>query len=278
MKHIFDEVSNECSKLTTIAYSTSFSLGIRVLEKKLHHPIYGIYGFVRFADEIVDTFHDYNKFQLFEDFKKDTYKAIENKISLNPILNSFQKVVNDYNIDLKLIDTFLESMEMDLQPQVYDTKKYNLYILGSAEVVGLMCLQVFVNGDKKSFEKLKPYAMSLGSAFQKINFLRDANADFEELGRTYFPNIDMHNFSELDKLKIENDIEKDFKKALVGIKMLKSGSRGGVYLAYVYYYNLFRKIQDLPSSRVLEERVRVANSNKFFLMCQSIVKNQLNWI
>lgn len=278
MKHIFDEVSNECSKLTTIAYSTSFSLGIRVLEKKLHHPIYGIYGFVRFADEIVDTFHNYNKFQLFEDFKKDTYKAIENKISLNPILNSFQKVVNDYNIDLKLIDTFLESMEMDLQPQVYDTKKYNLYILGSAEVVGLMCLQVFVDGDKKSFEKLKPYAMSLGSAFQKINFLRDANADFEELGRTYFPNIDMHNFSELDKLKIEDDIEEDFKKALVGIKMLKNGSRGGVYLAYVYYYNLFRKIQDLPSSRVLDERVRVANSNKFFLMCQSIVKNQFNWI
>lgn len=278
MKHIFDEVSNECSKLTTIAYSTSFSLGIRVLEKKLHHPIYGIYGFVRFADEIVDTFHDYNKFQLFEDFKKDTYKAIENKISLNPILNSFQKVVNDYNIDLKLIDTFLESMEMDLQPQVYDTKKYNLYILGSAEVVGLMCLQVFVNGDKKSFEKLKPYAMCLGSAFQKINFLRDANADFEELGRTYFPNIDMHNFSELDKLKIEDDIEEDFKKALEGIKMLKSGSRGGVYLAYLYYYNLFRKIQNLPSSRILEERVRVANSNKIFLMCQSIVKNQFNWI
>jgi phytoene synthase len=278
MKHIFDEVSNECSKLTTIAYSTSFSLGIRVLEKKLHNPIYGIYGFVRFADEIVDTFHDYNKFQLFEDFKQDTYKAIENKISLNPILNSFQQVVNDYNIDIKLIDTFLDSMEMDLQPQVYDTKKYNLYILGSAEVVGLMCLQVFVNGDKKAFEELKPYAMSLGSAFQKINFLRDANADFEDLGRTYFPNIDMHNFSELDKLKIEEDIEDDFKKALLGIKKLKSGSRGGVYLAYVYYYNLFRKIQDLPSSKVLEERVRVANSNKFFLMCQSIVKNQFNWI
>jgi len=278
MKHIFDEVSNECSKLTTIAYSTSFSLGIKVLEKKLHNPIYGIYGFVRFADEIVDTFHDYNKFQLFEDFKQDTYKAIENKISLNPILNSFQQVVNNYNIDIKLIDTFLDSMEMDLQPQVYDTKKYNLYILGSAEVVGLMCLQVFVNGDKKAFEELKPYAMSLGSAFQKINFLRDANADFEDLGRTYFPNIDMHNFSELDKLKIEDDIEDDFKKALIGIKKLKSGSRGGVYLAYVYYYNLFRKIQDLPSSKVLEERVRVANSNKFFLMCQSIVKNQFNWI
>ena len=278
MKHIFDEVSNECSKLTTIAYSTSFSLGIRVLEKKLHKPIYGIYGFVRFADEIVDTFHDYNKFQLFKDFKQDTYKAIENKISLNPILNSFQEVVNNYNIDIKLIDTFLDSMEMDLQPQVYDTKKYNLYILGSAEVVGLMCLQVFVNGDKKAFEELKPYAMSLGSAFQKINFLRDANSDFEDLGRTYFPNIDMHNFTETDKLKIEDDIEDDFKKALIGIKKLKSGSRGGVYLAYVYYYNLFRKIQDLPSSRVLEERVRVANSNKFFLMCQSIVKNQFNWI
>jgi phytoene/squalene synthetase len=278
MKHIFDEVSNECSKLTTIAYSTSFSLGIRVLEKKLHRPIYSIYGFVRFADEIVDTFHDYNKFELFEDFKKDTYKAIENKISLNPILNSFQEVVNNYDIDLKLIDTFLDSMEMDLEPQVYDTKKYNLYILGSAEVVGLMCLQVFVNGDKETYEELKPYAMSLGSAFQKINFLRDANADFEDLGRTYFPNIDMLNFSEIDKLKIEDDIEEDFRQALIGIKKLKPGARGGVYLAYVYYYNLFRKIQALPSSRVLEERIRVPNGNKIFLMFESLVKNQFNWI
>ena len=169
-------------------------------------------------------------------------------------------------------------MEMDLQPQVYDAKKYDLYILGSAEVVGLMCLQVFVDGDKNRYEELKPYAMSLGSAFQKINFLRDANADYLDLGRTYFPNIDMQNFSELDKLKIEKDIEKDFEKALIGIKKLNHSSRGGVYLAYIYYYNLFQKIQSLPSTRLLEERIRVPNTNKFILMCQSLVKNQLNWI
>ena len=172
MKHIFDDVSNKCSKLTTTSYSTSFSLGIKVLNRKLHNPIYGIYGFVRFADEIVDSFHEYDKFNLFEEFKKDTYKAIKDKISLNPILNSFQHVVNNYKIDHSLIDTFLDSMEMDLQPQVYDAKKYDLYILGSAEVVGLMCLQVFVDGDKNRYEELKPYAMSLGSAFQKINFFR----------------------------------------------------------------------------------------------------------
>lgn len=278
MKHIFDDVSNKCSKLTTTSYSTSFSLGIKVLNRKLHNPIYGIYGFVRFADEIVDSFHEYDKFNLFEEFKKDTYKAINDKISLNPILNSFQHVVNNYKIDHSLIDTFLDSMEMDLQPQVYDAKKYDLYILGSAEVVGLMCLQVFVDGDKNRYEELKPYAMSLGSAFQKINFLRDANADYLDLGRTYFPNIDMQNFSELDKLKIEKDIEKDFEKALIGIKKLNHSSRGGVYLAYIYYYNLFQKIQSLPSTRLLEERIRVPNTNKFILMCQSLVKNQLNWI
>ena len=214
----------------------------------------------------------------FEEFKKDTYKAINDKISLNPILNSFQHVVNNYKIDHSLIDTFLDSMEMDLQPQVYDAKKYDLYILGSAEVVGLMCLQVFVDGDKNRYEELKPYAMSLGSAFQKINFLRDANADYLDLGRTYFPNIDMQNFSEVDKLKIEKDIEKDFEKALIGIKKLNHSSRGGVYLAYIYYYNLFQKIQSLPSTRLLEERIRVPNTNKFILMCQSLVKNQLNWI
>ena len=278
MKHIFDEVSEKCSKLTTIAYSTSFSLGIKMLDSKLHNPIYGIYGFVRFADEIVDTFHDYNKFELFEEFKKDTYKSIENGISLNPILNSFQKVVNDYDINMELIDTFLNSMEMDLKPQVYDEKKYNLYIFGSAEVVGLMCLKVFVNGDQKAYEELKPYAMSLGSAFQKINFLRDANADFNEMGRTYFPDVDMERFTEIDKHKIESDIEEDFKNALVGIKKLKNGSRGGVYLAYVYYYSLFRKIKSLPPSRIFEERIRVPNTDKVLLMCQSVVKNQLNWI
>ena len=279
MKHLFDSVSAKCSKMTTIAYSTSFSFGIKALDKKLHAPIYGIYGFVRFADEIVDTFHDYDKYRLFHKFKEDTIEAIESKISLNPILNSFQKVVNDYQIEWNLINTFLDSMEMDLDDeQSYDTDKYNKYILGSAEVVGLMCLKVFVNGDKEQYESLKPAAMSLGSAFQKVNFLRDANSDFSYLGRTYFPGVNMVEFSEEDKIKIENDIEEDFDDALEGIKNLPFSSRGGVYLAYIYYYNLFRKIKSLPSSRVMEERIRIPNTDKLALMVQSMVKNQLNLI
>lgn len=279
MKHIFDNVSDKCSKLTTMAYSTSFSFGIKALDKRLHSPIYGIYGFVRFADEIVDTFHAYDKHRLFYKFKKDTIDAIQSGISLNPILNSFQKVVNEYNIEWELINTFLESMEMDLDEfQTYDTDKYNKYILGSAEVVGLMCLKVFVNGNNEQYENLKPSAMSLGAAFQKVNFLRDANSDFSYLGRTYFPGVNMVEFNEEDKLKIENDIEIDFKDALEGIKQLPYSSRGGVYLAYIYYYNLFRKIKSLPSSRVMEERIRIPNSDKVALMVQSMVKNQLNLI
>ena len=279
MKHLFDSVSAKCSKMTTIAYSTSFSFGIKALDKKLHAPIYGIYGFVRFADEIVDTFHDYDKHSLFHKFKEDTIEAIESKISLNPILNSFQKVVNDYQIEWSLINTFLDSMEMDLdEEQSYDTDKYNEYILGSAEVVGLMCLKVFVNGDEEQYESLKPAAMSLGSAFQKVNFLRDANSDFSYLGRTYFPDVNMVEFSEEDKIKIESDIEEDFDDALEGIKNLPFSSRGGVYLAYIYYYNLFRKIKSLPSSRVMEERIRIPNKDKLALMVQSMVKNQLNLI
>lgn len=279
MKHIFDSVSSKCSKLTTIAYSTSFSFGIKALDKKLHAPIYGIYGFVRFADEIVDTFHDFDKHYLFKKFKQDTIDAIERKISLNPILNSFQKVVHDYNIEWTLINTFLNSMEMDLdEEQAYDSDKYNKYILGSAEVVGLMCLKVFVNGDEKSYEKLKPSAMSLGSAFQKVNFLRDANSDYNQLGRTYFPGVNMLSFSENDKANIEADIQIDFQEALEGIKQLPYSSRGGVYLAYIYYYNLFRKIKSLPSSRIMQERIRIPNSDKLALMAQSMIKNQLNLI
>lgn len=279
MKHLFDSISAKCSKMTTIAYSTSFSFGIKALDKKLHAPIYGIYGFVRFADEIVDTFHDYDKHRLFHKFKEDTIEAIESKISLNPILNSFQKVVNDYQIEWNLINTFLDSMEMDLdEEQSYDTDKYNKYILGSAEVVGLMCLKVFVNGNQEQYESLEPAAMSLGSAFQKVNFLRDANSDFSYLGRTYFPGVNMVEFSEEDKIKIENDIEEDFDDALEGIKNLPFSSRGGVYLAYIYYYNLFRKIKSLPSSRVMEERIRIPNTDKLALMVQSMVKNQLNLI
>lgn len=278
MKHIFDDVSSKCSKLTTTSYSTSFSLGIKVLNKKLHRPIYGIYGFVRFADEIVDTFHDYDKFKLFEEFKKDTYKAIENKISLNPILNSFQHVVNTYKIDIKLIDTFLDSMEMDLHPQVYDAKKYDLYILGSAEVVGLMCLQVFVNGDKDMYQDLKPYAMSLGSAFQKINFLRDVKADYQELGRTYFPGVDLDKFTRIEKLKIEADIQDDFKYALEGIVKLPTSSRLGVYVAYRYYFSLFKKIKKISSDKLMEERIRVPNTKKLYITFESIFQNRFNWI
>ena len=278
MKHLFDIVSNKCSEITTKEYSTSFSLGIRILDKKLHNPIYSIYGFVRFADEIVDSFHTYNKDTLFKKYKRDTYLAIKQGISLNPILNSFQDVVNRFKIEHTLIETFLNSMEMDLKDQNYDKNTYNKYILGSAEVVGLMCLKVFLNGDKKEYEKLKPYAMKLGSAFQKVNFLRDANTDYKILGRTYFPEVNMINFKEEDKLRIENDIEEDFNEALIGIKMLPRTSKVGVYLAYTYYYSLFKKIKKMPSSSVLENRIRIPNTNKFTLLLISIAKHHLKLI
>ena len=278
MKDLFDKVSLKSSKMVTNAYSTSFSLGIKFLSNRFHDPIYSVYGFVRFADEIVDSFHDFNKKELLADFRKQTYAAIEQKISLNPILNSFQSAVNEYNIPVELIDTFLDSMEMDLENIEYDRSAYEKYILGSAEVVGLMCLKVFLEGDEETYQKLKPEAMALGSAFQKINFLRDLNADYDKLGRTYFPGVNMVEFSEEDKIKIENDIEEDFDDALEGIKNLPFSSRGGVYLAYIYYYNLFRKIKSLPSSRVMEERIRIPNTDKLALMVQSMVKNQLNLI
>ena len=278
MKKLFDEVSYKCSKITTKTYSTSFSFGILALHKSIRKPIYNIYGFVRFADEIVDSFHDYDKSILFNKFKDDAFLSIDDKISLNPILNSFQETVNAYSIDLSLINNFLDSMEMDLSKKSYNKENYNDYIHGSAEVVGLMCLKVFLNGDEHLYNKLKPSAMSLGSAFQKINFLRDANVDYSLLGRSYFPDVQMNSFSQEDKLKIEKDIEKDFKDALVGIKMLPRFSRGGVYLSYLYYYHLFRKIKSLPSSKVLEERIRISNIEKIFLMFKAIFKNQLNII
>ena len=278
MKKLFDEVSYKCSKITTKTYSTSFSFGILALHKSIRKPIYNIYGFVRFADEIVDSFHDYDKSILFNKFKADAFLSIDDKISLNPILISFQETVNAYSIDLSLINNFLDSMEMDLSKKSYNKENYNDYIHGSAEVVGLMCLKVFLNGDEHLYNKLKPSAMSLGSAFQKINFLRDANVDYSLLGRSYFPDVQMNSFSQEDKLKIEKDIEKDFKDALVGIKMLPRFSRGGVYLSYLYYYHLFRKIKSLPSSKVLEERIRISNIEKIFLMFKSILKNQLNII
>ncbi len=276
MKQLFDIASAECSKMVTKKYSTSFSLGIKFLSKDIHDPIYGIYGFVRFADEIVDSFHDYDKVKLLARFRQDTVLAIEEKISLNPVLNSFQKVVHDYDIEWPLIDTFLKSMEMDLDKKNYDADNYKNYILGSAEVVGLMCLRVFVNGNNTLYENLKPFAMSLGAAFQKVNFLRDAKADFELLGRIYFPNIDLNSFDSAGKKNIELDIEKDFVHALSGIKQLPPQSRMGVYLAYYYYRCLFKKIKSVPPHRILTERIRIPNAQKFGLMFQCMIRHQLN--
>jgi 15-cis-phytoene synthase len=278
MKLLFDTVSHKTSKLVTRQYSTSFSLGIMFLNKGFQMPIYSVYGFVRLADEIVDSFHDYNKDLLLEEFKKDTYLSIERKISLNPVLNSFQKVVHDYNIDKELIDAFLKSMEMDLQKKVYSEEDYKEYILGSAEVVGLMCLRVFTEGDKRLYENLKPYAMSLGSAFQKINFLRDLNADYVGMGRTYFPNINMHALNEDIKKEIENDIAFDFDKGLQGIKGLPKKARLGVYVAFIYYNCLFKKIKKLKAHTILNERVRIPNSRKILLFAGSYVRHSLNML
>jgi phytoene/squalene synthetase len=278
MKALFDRVSIRTSRMATHAYSTSFSLGIYGLEPKYRDPIYSIYGFVRFADEIVDTFHDFDKAALLQRFWDDTYHALEHGISLNPILNSFQKAVREYNIDRELIDTFLQSMQMDLTKNEYDQSKYELYILGSAEVVGLMCLKVFVDGDEQRYEALKYSAMKLGSAFQKINFLRDLHSDYKELGRTYFPGIDLTEFDEHVKAEIESDIEKDFLQGYLGIKKLPKGARFGVYIAYVYYYQLFRKIKNTNSKIILQERIRISNKQKYGLLVSSYVKHSLNLI
>ena len=278
MKSLFDNVSVQCSKFTTRTYSTSFSLGIYFLNSKLRNPIYSIYGFVRFADEIVDSFEGYDKKLLLQKFKADTYEAIENRISLNPILNSYQQVVHQYNISPDLTEVFLKSMEMDLEKIDYTSEKYEEYILGSAEVVGLMCLHVFAEGNKKVYDDLKPFAMKLGAAFQKINFLRDMKADYEVLGRTYFPNVDMAKFSSATKRTIEEEIEKDFKDALIGIKKLPASSRGGVYLAYVYYNSLFRKIKRVPAQNILSERIRIGNGQKFALMLNSMLQHKMNLI
>ncbi|MFI5128937.1 MAG: phytoene/squalene synthase family protein [Chitinophagales bacterium] len=276
MKSLFDNVSVECSKTTTLAYSTSFSLGIYFLNARLRNPVYSIYGFVRFADEIVDSFHDYDKRYLLEKFKADTFEAIENRISLNPILNAFQQAVHRYNISPDLIHTFLKSMEMDLERQDYSTVKYEEYILGSAEVVGLMCLHVFTEGNKKLYDDLEPYAMKLGAAFQKINFLRDIQADYLGLQRTYFPDVNMEQFTESEKQQIENEIESDFKEAVKGIKKLPPSSKRGVYLAYVYYRSLLKKIKRVPADRVLTERIRISNSSKIGLMINSIFQYKMN--
>ena len=278
MKHLFDSLSLEISKTTTKAYSTSFSLGIYFLNNRLRNAIYSVYGFVRLADEIVDSFEEFDKQYLLAKLKEETYWSIENKISINPILNSLQAAVHEYQIDQNLIGTFLESMEMDLQKVEYTTEKYERYILGSAEAVGLMCLQIFTERNMKMYEQLKPYAAKLGAAFQKVNFLRDMRYDYHNLGRIYFPGIDITDFNSNSKKEIEREIEDDFRVALEGIKLLPSSSKRGVYLAYIYYLALFNKIKKSPAQKVLTQRIRINNGKKFGLMINSLVQNKMNWV
>ncbi len=278
MMQLFHDVSMECSKITTQKYSTSFCSAIRLLHKDLRTPIYNIYGFVRFADEIVDTFHDHNKEELLEEFKKETYNAINRKISLNPILQSFQLTVNEYKIDLHLVDAFFRSMEYDLNKKSYDKECYKDYIYGSAEVVGLMCLSIFCEKDKQQYEKLKAFAKSLGAAFQKVNFLRDVKADFQLLERTYFPDVDFRNFTAETKRSIEEDIMADFANAYKGIIELPLKARFGVYVAYKYYLSLFKKIKRTQPAKILEQRIRIPNYSKAFIVVRAGVKNQLHLI
>lgn len=276
MKELFDQISVKTNTIITKQYSTSFSLGIRFLHKRFHDPIYAIYGYVRVADEIVDTFHDFNKRELLEKFRRDTFEAIESGISANPVLNAYQWVVRKYNIPLELTETFLDSMEMDLGDIEYDQETYEKYILGSAEVVGLMCLKVFVDGDDKKYEELKPYAMKLGSAFQKINFLRDLKADYKELGRTYFPGVDFETFDEGVKSQLEADIAEDFRQGYIGITKLPKESRFGVYVAYIYYARLLNKIQKTPASAIMNSRIRIPNRKKYALFFSSYLKHSFN--
>lgn len=278
MLRIFHEVSQACSKVTTERYSTSFSSAIRLLNAEIQTPIYNIYGFVRFADEIVDTFHEHDKDSLLAQFKKETYDSIERGISLNPILNSFQLTVNRYNIDHELIEAFFRSMEFDLDKTSYDRVGYEEYIYGSAEVVGLMCLYVFCEGDSEEYEKLKPFARSLGAAFQKVNFLRDVKADFQDLKRVYFPGVDFGHFTPDMKQQIEEDITKDFKHAYLGIIKLPLKARFGVYLAYKYYLSLFGKIKNVQPQRILEERIRIPNYAKVWVATKAVIRTQLNML
>ena len=277
MKELFDSVSNECSKIVTNSYSTSFSLATRMLSSSIRTHIYNIYGFVRFADEIVDTFHSYNKMELFNRFEESLYLAISNKISLNPILNSFQMTVNLYDIDIDYIKSFMTSMRWDLSKKTYKTEKeYKDYIYGSADVVGLMCLKVFVKGDKRLFEKLKKPAMHLGSAFQKVNFLRDLKSDTENLNRLYFPDVNIDSFDEYSKSKIINEIKEDFKQGKTGIFQLPNESKFGVYTAYKYYLRLLKKLKKTPSTEIKSKRIRVANYQKADVLARSFIRYQFN--
>ncbi len=276
MLDLYEKTTFGCSKLVTELYSTSFTLGIKTLDKKFHGPIFAIYGFVRYADEIVDTFHDFDKKMLLDRYKSETYQAIEEKISLNPILHSFQHVVRQYKIEHELIAAFLHSMEMDLYNIAYDADGYDEYIYGSAEVVGLMCLRVFCAGNEVLYDKLKTDARSLGAAFQKVNFLRDLKSDFSERGRVYFPGVDFDNFDVSAKKIIEDDIQKDFDNAYRGIMGLPDGAKKGVYLAYVYYLKLFSRIKQTAANRIQHERIRVPNTIKFALLAKTLVQSRLN--
>lgn len=277
-KSIYDAVCISTSRKTTRAFSTSFSLGVRLLDERFRDPIHAIYGFVRFADEIVDTFHEHPQGELFDRFRKDTELAIEQRISLNPILHSFQFVVRRFGIEQNLIDTFLDSMEMDLRRGNHDQTSFDQYILGSAEVVGLMCLRVFCNGDTTHYEKLKPHAMSLGSAFQKVNFLRDLKQDNQDLGRTYFPGTDLNALTADQKQRIEDDIQADFEHAEIGIRQLPKGARIGVHLAYLYYLCLYKKIRSTPASELFTRRISVRKRSKVRLLVGALVQDKLNLI
>lgn len=277
MKSLFDELSRGASVNVTKIYSTSFYKSVSTLDENIRDDVHAVYGMVRFADEIVDSFHGYEKEELLAEFKADTYKAIERGISLNAVLNSFQLAVNKYQIDLDLIEKFFRSMEMDLSPVEYTQELYEEYILGSAEVIGLMCLKIFVYGDEEQYQKLKPYAMKLGSAFQKINFLRDLKDDWGALGRIYFPNVgDVAGLTLENKLSIEEEIEKEFLEAYKGVLMLPRSSRFGVYVAYTYYYNLLKKIKAKTVQDLMSQRIRIPNYSKYYLYVKSYLRHSFN--
>ena len=279
MKAIFDNVSYGCSKLVTESYSTSFSLATRMLGTSIRNDIYNIYGFVRFADEIVDTFHEYDKETLFNNFEKELYSALENKISLNPILNSFQFTFHSYDIPMHLVEAFMKSMRMDLVKKEYaTTAEYQEYIYGSADVVGLMCLCVFVNGDKEKYDSLKETAMALGSAFQKVNFLRDLKADYELLERSYFPNTNLLELDEASKKRIVAEIEADFAKGFSGIEKLPPEAKFGVYTAFKYYKRLLAKLKKTPPLEIKNTRIRVPNYEKIGLLAKSYVNYKLHLV
>jgi 15-cis-phytoene synthase len=271
----YTSVCDEVNKIITQRYSTSFSLGIRMFGKELRSPIYSIYGFVRLADEIVDTFHGHDKKMLLAKFRTETQEAIDQQISLNPVLHSFQRIVHEYKIDGDLIAAFLDSMEMDLEKTTYNKEELETYIYGSAEVVGLMCLKVFLKDNEQEYLRLKPYAQALGSGFQKINFLRDLKSDYDERGRVYFPDVNYHNFTEEDKKMIEADIKKDFDLGFEGIVQLPKSAKMGVHCAYKYYLNLFYKIQNFPAKVITERRVRVSDKRKIYLLTTSAFQNSL---